>query len=364
MPTTAPVVLQGDPVSGNRRLGELARLVGGAIDGDPDLPIRGMASLDRAQVGDLSLVAGRHYRALAEQSRASAFLVALDVTLPGRSVIRVAHPHLALATLLRVFHPEVRPASGIHPTAVVAASARVAGDAAVLAHVVVGDGSVVEAGAVLHPHVVLGERCRVGEASVLHPHVVLREDVEVGRHVVIHAGAVLGADGFGYAFDGTRHRKIPQVGRVVVEDDVEIGANVTIDRATLGDTIIGRGSKIDNLVQIGHNTVVGADTVIVAQAGISGSCRIGNRVIIGGQVGIVDHVRVGDGARVASQSGVTDDVDPGTAVLGTPAIPIAEGRRVAVSLPRLPELLRSVRRLEKRVAALERRLETATGPPE
>jgi len=237
----------------------------------------------------------------------------------------------------------------------VAESAHVAGDATVMAYAVVGAGSVVEARTVLHPHVVVGERCRVGEGSVLHPHVVLRADVDVGRRVVIHAGSVLGADGFGYVFDGARHQKIPQVGRVVVEDDVEIGANVTIDRATLGATVIGRGTKIDNLVQIGHNTVVGADTIIVAQTGISGSCRIGSRVVLGGQVGVADHVTIGDGAQVGAQSGVHRDVAPGGAVLGAPAIPAPEARRTMAALPRLPELLRAVRTLERRVAELERR---------
>ena len=177
----------------------------------------------------------------------------------------------------------------------------------------VGDRSLVEDGAVLHPHVFVGPDCRVGERSVLHPHVVLRASVALGRRVIVHPGSVLGADGFGYVFDGQAHRKIPQVGRVVVEDDVEIGANVTVDRATLGETVIGRGTKIDNLVQIGHNTVIGADSIIVAQVGIAGSCRIGRGVVLGGQVGITDHVTIGDGAQIGSQSGVHRDVPAGAA---------------------------------------------------
>lgn len=342
-------------------LGELARLVGGNLEGDPELPIHGIASLDRAEPGQLSFVAARRYVAAAEQSRASAFLAAPNVTVPGRPVIRVAQPYLALAAVLRVFHPARPLRPGIHDAAVVAESARVAADATVLAFAVVGADSVVESGVVLHPHVVVGDRCRVGEGSVLYPHVVLRDDVSVGRRVVIHPGAVLGADGFGYAFDGTRHQKIPQVGRVVIEDDVEIGANVTIDRATLGETVVGRGTKIDNLVQIGHNTVVGADTIIVAQTGISGSCRIGDRAALAGQVGIADHVVIGDGARVGAQSGVHQEVPAGGAVFGSPALPAAEARRVAASMPRLPELLRTVRALNQRVAELEQRLRSAEG---
>jgi UDP-3-O-[3-hydroxymyristoyl] glucosamine N-acyltransferase len=338
------------------RLGELARLVDGELHGDPSTTIRGLASLEGAEAADLSFVTATRYRAAAEQSRAAAFLVPPGLELPGRAVIRVAQPFLAVARLLRVFHPEPAPPPGVHPTAVVAESARVAADATVMAHVVVGRACLVESRAVLHPHVVLGERCRVGEGSVLHAHVVLREDVEVGRRVVVHAGTILGADGFGYVFDGTRHQKVPQVGRVVVEDDVEIGANVTVDRATLGATVIGRGTKIDNLVQIGHNTVVGADSIIVAQTGISGSCRIGSRVVLGGQVGVADHVTIGDGAQVGAQSGVHRDVPAGAGMLGTPARPAAEARRALAALPRLPDLARAIRALERRLAELTARL--------
>ena len=348
-------------MSASWALGDLARVVGGKVEGDPGVRIRGLASLEGATEGDLTFVTSRRYAKAANDSRASAFLVASDVSVPDRPVIRVAHPYVAVAALLRVFHPEAVPEAGVDPTAYVSSTARVAPDATVLAFVVVGDESVVESHAVLHPHVVVGRRCRVGEGSVLHPHVVLREDVSVGRRVVIHAGSILGADGFGYAFDGARHQKIPQVGRVVVEDDVEIGANVTIDRATFGETVIGRGTKIDNLVQIGHNTVVGADTIIVAQTGIAGSCRIGNRVVLGGQVGLADHVIIGDGAQVGAQAGVHGEVTAGQAVWGSPAMEAAAARRVAAALPRIPELLYAVRRLERRVAELERRLRGADG---
>jgi UDP-3-O-[3-hydroxymyristoyl] glucosamine N-acyltransferase len=348
-------------VSESWTLGELARLVGGELHGDPGVVVRGLAGLEAAGPGDLSFVTGRRYLKAAEQSRATALLVPPDLRIPDRPSIRVAQPYLAVATLLRLFHPERRPAPGVHPAAHLATSAQVSPEASVQAFAVVGDEAVVEARAVLHAHVVVGDRCRVGEDSVLHPHVVLREAVTVGRRVVIHAGAVLGADGFGYAFDGRQHRKIPQVGRVVVEDDVEIGANVTIDRATLGETVIGRGTKIDNLVQIGHNTVVGTDSIIVAQTGIAGSCRIGNRVVLGGQVGLADHVTIGDGAQVGAQAGVHGEVAPGGAVWGSPAVDLSTARRVAVALPKLPELLHTVRRLEKRLADLERRLEARGG---
>jgi UDP-3-O-[3-hydroxymyristoyl] glucosamine N-acyltransferase len=344
-----------------RSLGELARLVGGDLEGDPTLEIQGFASLESAGPGDLSFVAaGRHLDA-ARRSAASALIAPPGLDLGGRPAIRVAQPYAAIAAVLRLFFPEPTLAPGVHPTAHVADSARVAGSATVLDFAVVSERSVIDAGAVLHPHVFVGPDCHVGEDSVLHPHVVLRERVVLGRRVVVHPGSVLGADGFGYVFDGRAHRKIPQVGRVVVEDDVEIGANVTVDRATLGETVIGRGVKIDNLVQIGHNTVVGADSIIVAQAGIAGSCRIGRGAVLAGQAGIADHVTVGEGAQIGSQAGVHRDVPAGAGMIGTPAMPGDTGRRALVAISRLPDLLRDVRALGRRVDALERRLGTREG---
>jgi UDP-3-O-[3-hydroxymyristoyl] glucosamine N-acyltransferase len=339
----------------SRSLGELARLAGGDLEGDPGLEIRGFASLESAGPRDLSFVAAARHLAAARRSAAAALIAPPGLDVGGRPVIRVSQPYAAVAAVLPVFFPEPPVAPGVHPTAVIAAGARVAPEASVGAFAVVAEGAVVAGGAVVHPHVFVGPGCQVGEASVLHPHVVLRAGVVLGRRVVIHPGSVLGADGFGYVFDGEAHRKIPQVGRVVVEDDVEIGANVAIDRATLGETVIGRGTKIDNLVQIGHNVVVGADSVIVAQAGVAGSARLGRRVVLAGQVGIADHVRVGDGAQIGSQAGVHRDVPPGGQQIGTPAMPADPGRRALVALTRLPELLRSVRALDRRVAALESR---------
>ena len=345
-----------------RSLGELARLVGGDLEGDPSLEIRGFASLESAGPGDLSFVAASRHLAAARRSAASALIAPPGLDLAGRPAIRVVQPYAAIAAVLRVFFPEPAVAPGIHPTAHVADNARVSADATVAAFAVVAERSVVEAGAVLHPHVFVGPDCRVGEGSVLHPHVVLRERVVVGRRVIVHPGSVLGADGFGYVFDGQAHRKIPQVGRVVVEDDVEIGANVTVDRATLGETVIGRGTKIDNLVQIGHNTVVGADTIIVAQAGVAGSCRIGRGVVLAGQVGIADHVTVGDGAQIGSQAGVHRDVPAGAGMIGTPAMAGDAGLRALAAIGRLPDLLRDVRALGRRMDALERRLGVGGGP--
>jgi UDP-3-O-[3-hydroxymyristoyl] glucosamine N-acyltransferase len=345
-----------------RSLGELARLVGGELEGDASLEIRGFASLESAGPGDLSFVTADRHLVAARQSAAAALIAPPGFDLGGRPAIRVAQPYAAIALVLPVFFPPPVIVPGVHPTACVADSARVAPSATVGAFAVVGDRSVVGDRAVLHSHVFVGPDCRVGEGNVLHPHVVLRERVELGRRVVVHPGSVLGADGFGYVFDGQAHRKIPQVGRVVVEDDVEIGANVTVDRATLGETLIGRGTKIDNLVQIGHNTVVGPAAIIVAQAGIAGSCRIGRGAVLAGQAGIADHVTIGDGAQIGSQAGVHRDVPAGAAMIGTPAMAGGEGLRALASIVRLPELMRDLRALGRRMAALEERLGIGGGP--
>ncbi len=345
-----------------RSLGELARLAGGDLEGDASLEIRGFASLESAGPGDLSFVVADRHLPAARRSAAAALIAPPGLDLGGRPAIRVAQPYAAIVAILPVFFPEPVVAPGVHPTAHVADTAHVSATATVAAFTVVGERAVVESGAVLHPHVFVGPDCRVGEGSVLHPHVVLRARVEIGRRVTVHPGSVLGADGFGYVWDGQAHRKIPQVGRVVVEDDVEIGANVTVDRATLGETVIGQGTKIDNLVQIGHNTVVGAGSIIVAQVGIAGSCRIGRGVVLAGQVGIADHVTVGDGAKIGSQAGVHRDVPAGAGMIGTPAMEGGTGLRALAAIGRLPDILRDVRALGRRLTVLERRLGAEGGP--
>jgi len=345
-----------------RSLGELARLAGGELEGDSSLEIRGFATLESAGPGDLSFVVADRFLDAARRSAATALIAPPGFDLGGRPAIRVAQPYAAVAAILPVFFPPPVVVPGVHPTAYVADSARISPSATVGAFTVVGERSVVGERAILHPHVFVGPDCRVGEGNVLHPHVVLRERVELGRRVVVHPGSVLGADGFGYVFDGQAHRKIPQVGRVVVEDDVEIGANVAVDRATLGETVIGRGTKIDNLVQIGHNTVVGQAAIIVAQVGIAGSCRIGRGVVLAGQAGIADHVTIGDGAQIGSQAGVHRDVPAGAGMIGTPAMAGGEGLRALAAISRLPELMRDLRLLGRRLAALEGKLGIGEGP--
>lgn len=338
------------------RLGELAERLGCRLEGDGGLEIRGVRGLEDAGPQDLTFVAQGRYLSRLARSTAAAVILAEGWPAVDRPALRTPNPTLAFARALSLFHPPRVSAPGIHPTAVVAPDARVAPTASVGPLTVVGPGAEVGADTILEAHVAVGAGVCIGQGCRIFPQVTLRDGVVLGDRVTVHCGTVIGADGFGYARDGHRYVKIPQVGRVVIEDDVEIGANVTIDRATLGETRIGRGTKIDNLVQIGHNVRVGADTVIVAQVGISGSARIGSRVTLAGQVGVVDHVEIGDDVIVGAQAGVTKDIPPGSVVLGSPAIPHADFKRRVATVARLPEMRKVLRALEERLAALEARL--------
>lgn len=342
------------------RLAELAAHVGGEVRGDGGRPIAGIAGLDEAGPSHLALWADPKLRRQALASRAGALLVApaaVDPLAGERDLLVAAEPRYAFARLLALFHPPVRPPAGVHPTAVVGAGARVDPSAHVGPYAVVGDGATLEAGAVVEAHVVVGRGCRVGRDAWLRPHAVLYDGSEVGDRCAVHAGAVIGSDGFGYVRHGGAQHKVPQVGRAVLEADVEVGANTAIDRATLGETRIGAGSKLDNLVQVGHNVRLGRGCVLAGQAGLAGSARLGDGVMMGGQSGVGDHVEVGDGVMVAGKSAVLQSVAAGRRVAGVPAADLAGWRRQAVLLPRLGEFMR-------RLAALERKLGTGRGGEE
>jgi UDP-3-O-[3-hydroxymyristoyl] glucosamine N-acyltransferase len=334
----------------------LAERVGCRLEGDGAIEIDAVRGLEEAGARDLSFVAHERYLPRLQASAAGAVILAEGWPAVDRPALRTPNPILAFARALALLHPPPAPAPGIHPTAVVGPDARVAPDASVGPLTVLGPGAEIGPGTVLDAHVSVGAGVRIGRDCRIFAQVVLRDGVVVGDRVIVHSGTVIGADGFGYARDGQRHVKIPQIGRVVIEDDVEIGANVAIDRATLGETRIGRGTKIDNLVQIAHNVSVGSDAVIVAQVGIAGSSRIGSRVTLAGQVGVVDHVEIGDDVIVGAQAGVTKDIPSGSVVLGSPAIPHGEFKRQLAATARLPELRKLLRGLEERLAALEARL--------
>jgi UDP-3-O-[3-hydroxymyristoyl] glucosamine N-acyltransferase len=334
-------------------LGELARALDADLVGDPAAVVHGVAPLGAAGPGDVSFLTSPRYRAEAERTRAGALLVPSGTTGLTAALLRVPAPQMALIALLDLFFPSPRVAPGIHPAALVAPGARIDATASVGPFAVVEAGAAVGARTRVGALAFVGAEAVLGEDVVVHPRAVVGERVRLGHRVIVHPGAVLGSDGFGFVFDGRSHRKIPQVGTVRVEDDVEIGANATVARATLGETVIRRGAKIDNLVQVAHNCQVGEHAVLAAQVGIAGSSRIGDFAMLGGQVGVADHVTVANGAMLIAQSGVGSDVDTGGPWGGTPCRPAAEWRRIVAAERRLPDLLRRMRALEERVRALE-----------
>ena len=332
-------------------LGELVDLISGEIDGDRGLPIRGVAEVEVAGAQEIAFCTVEGQQGLIAQSSAAAVIVSRDWVMEppsprGPALVWVDDPRLAIVKVLRQLYPDPPVVSGIHPTAVVVEDARLGTDVSIGAHAVVGAGCTVGDGVRMGPGCVLEEDVTIGAQCVLHSNVTIYRGVEIGDRVILHSGSVLGADGFGYAADGHHHIKMPQVGGVVIADDVEIGANSCVDRATFGATRIGRRTKIDNMVQIGHNCQIGDDCVLSGQVGLAGSTIIEDRVLVGGNVGTAGHLRIGAGARIGAKSGVHRDVPPGAVVMGYPELEISVYRRVMAALPRLPRLLRRVRRLE------------------
>lgn len=348
------------------RLRELAAQVGGRVLGDGELIVSGVRPLAEAAAEHLSPWKDARYRAEAEASGAGALLTttAFAGQLPDRPggeercLLLVDDVSFALAQVLAVLYPERSRPPGIALSAIVDPSAEVDPSAWIGPYVVIDAGSRIGARAAVHPFVAIGRDCTVGEGAILYPHAVLYDSTEVGAASIVHAGAVVGSDGFGYATHGGVHHKVPQVGRAVVESEVEIGANATIDRATLGETRIGRGSKVDNLVQVGHNVKVGERSILCGQAGIAGSTELGRYVVLAGQVGVSGHLQVADGTQVAAKSAVLRSVEEkGRQIGGIPAAPIAEWRRQAAAAARLPEAIRRQNDLARRIARIEERLD-------
>lgn len=335
---------------------DLATRVGGRVEGDPAVSLSAVKPIEEAGPGDLAFLGNAKYRRAAAGCRAGALLTSPRLAPEFPVLILVENPYEALADLIGLFHPAPAPRRGVSDRAVVASDARLGKDVWVGPLAVIGSRCRVGDRAQVHAGVVLGEDCVVGEDSVLHPRVVAYPGTILGRRVQVHAGAVLGSDGYGYATSGGRHRKVPQVGVLVIEDDVEIGANTTVDRGSLGRTVIGRGTKIDNLVQVGHNVRIGEDSLIVAQAGISGSTRIGRGTVFAGQSGAVGHIRIGDGVTVAGKSVACEDLPDGSFVAGFPAIDHRLWKRAQAVFARLPGLRSELRSLLARVEELERRL--------
>jgi len=329
-------------------IGQVAEWVSGEVLGDPELPITNARTLAEAEPGDITFVETEKNLGAWHASKASAAVVPPSVPVNGRPIIRVADPLMAFVAIvqhLRGHAPE--PSGLVHPSASVHPTAQLGAGVSVGPFAVIGEGTTVGDNSILHAGVILGRSCKLGRDVVLHPRVVVYDDCILHDRVVVHANAVIGADGFGYRNQKGQHVKVPQLGWVEIEEDVEIGACSTIDRGTFGPTRIGTGTKIDNLVMIGHNCQIGRHNVLCAQVGIAGSCITGDYVVMAGQVGLADHVTIGARTVIGAQSGVPGNVPADSHIFGYPATPIHEQRRMLVSLRKLPELREEVRRLKK-----------------
>ncbi len=338
---------------------QIARMVGGEVSGDPAVHVSDVVPIFQARPTDLGFLADRRYLRFLHETGAGALLVAEELAGEAKGAVQprviVKDPHVALTVLLAHFHPEEPPSPGIHPTAVLGRGVRLGRDVHVGPYAVLEEGVKIGDAVTIGAHVVVGRGCIVGDGSALFPHVVLYPGTVLGKRVILHSGVRLGVDGFGYVFHEGEHRKVPQVGGCTVGDDVEMGANTCIDRGSIGRTEIGPGTKLDNLVHLGHNVRVGSKALIVAQVGVAGSTHIGDGAMLGGQAGLLGHIEIAAGARIGAQAGVIGDVAAGEPVVGFPARPRGQYMRGMTHVFRLPEMERRVRELEKRLAGLEAR---------
>jgi len=333
----------------------VAKAIDGTIVGDGSIEITGCAGIREARAGELTFLAHPRYEEYLEHTQASAVIVAENHRHTKKTLVQNSNPYLAYLKAVRFFQGETCPPTpGVHASAVVAATASIDPTAQIGPHVVIEGGASIGPRTAIQAGCYVGADARVGADCTLYPNVTLREGCELKDRVIVHSSTVIGSDGFGFIRDGDAYCKLPQIGNVVVEDDVELGACVTIDRATTGTTRIGAGSKVDNLVQIAHNVQLGRNCIIVAQVGISGSTILRDDVTLAGQVGVVGHIEIGQGAMVGAKSGVAKSVAPGEKMFGAPAQPLALAKRIEASIKKLPELVQTVRRLKHRVDELER----------
>lgn len=339
-----------------KKLKELAQWVNGTVVGDGEIEISGVAAIEVARPGEITFIANPKYLSKLSQTNASAVIVSKEVVQADKSVLCVADPYLAFAKILSLFsHTPYQP-KGIDSNTWVSPTAKLGKDLTLYPFVYIGDRCSIGDRVTLYPGVYVGEDSSVGEDSIFYPNVSIYSGTIIGKRVILHSGVVVGSDGFGYVKEGKKNVKIPQVGRVEIEDDVEIGANTTIDRATLGKTIIRRGVKIDNLVQVAHNVILGEDSIIVAQVGISGSTKIGSNVTLAGQVGVVGHIEIGDNVMVGAQAGVTHDLAANQGYVGSPALPHREFLRAITVFPKLPEMRKTLLDIERRLKKIEENL--------
>ena len=336
-----------------KRLKELAQWVDGTVVGDEETEISGVAAVEEAQAGEITFIADLKYLPKLSETKASAVIVSREVSQADKPLLCVTHPHLAFAKILTLFFQKPYRPKGIDSNTWISPSAKLGKDLTLYPFVYIGERCSIGDRVTLYPGVYVGEDAAVGEDSILFPNVSVYSGTLVGKRVILHSGVVIGSDGFGYVKEGKKSVKIPQVGSVEIEDDVELGANTTVNRATLGKTIIRRGTKIDNLVQVAHNVVIGEDSILCAQAGISGSTKIGSNVTLAGQVGVVDHVEIGDNVIVGAQAGVTHNLPGNQGYVGSPALPHREFLRSNAVFPKLPEMRRTLVDMAKRLKKIE-----------
>ena len=330
------------------KLKEVAKQTGGRIIGDTDVEISGVSGIEEAKHGDIAFIAHRTKIPPVSSINASAIIAKEEIKGLSASILLVDNPQLAFARVLEIFHKKPYRPQGISNKAVIGNNVNLGENITIHPYAFISDNSVIGANAVIFPNVYIGDSVVIGDNSIVYPNVTIREGVKIGRKVIIHSGTVIGSDGFGYVNEEGKHHKIPQVGGVIIDDDVEIGSNVTIDRATTGNTLIGCGTKIDNLVQIAHNVKIGKHCIIVGQTGISGSVEIGNNTVMGGQTGVRDHVKIGNGVMIGAGSGILHDIPDGQIFSGYPAIPHKKWLRAQGIYSKLPEYIKRLHKLEKK----------------
>lgn len=340
-----------------KKLKEIAQFIKGELVGNGDVLIKGISGINEAKEGDISFLLSSKYENLIRSTKASGLVVPKDLKNAfGKSLIKVDDPSSAFSQVINLLFPDRIPhPKGIHETAVVSKKATIGRKIALGPYVVIEDGALICDNTIIYPFCYIGKNTKIGENCIIYPNVTIREEIVVGDRVIIHSGTVIGSDGFGYDTkrDGT-HVKIPQLGTVVIEDDVELGACVTIDRARFAKTVIGKGSKIDNLVQIAHNVVMGPHCLVAAQTGISGSCEIGRNVVFGGQVGVSDHLKIGDFVMAGAKTGITKSFPAKTVLFWYPAKPVEKARDIIASIGLLPKLFKRVRALEAKIKELKK----------
>ncbi|MDR3194297.1 MAG: UDP-3-O-(3-hydroxymyristoyl)glucosamine N-acyltransferase [Tannerella sp.] len=335
---------------------QIANFLNGTVEGNPEVTVSRFSKIEEGKPGSLTFLANPKYEDYIYHTQASIVLVNDDFTPSATihaTIVKVPNAYTALATLLTLVEQSRSKKTGIGSTAFIAASATVGDDCYVGEMAYVGEQSVIGRHCLIHPHAYIGDRVTVGDHTIIYPHVTVYDDCIIGQNCILHAGAVIGSDGFGFAPDSENYKKIPQLGNVILEDDVEIGANTAVDRAVMDSTVIRRGVKLDNLIQVGHNVEIGEHTVMAAQAGIAGSTKVGRHCMVGGQAGMAGHIRIADEAKIAAQAGIMRSINKPDTVMGSPAIPVKDYLRSSVLFNKLPDIYRTLNRLEKEVDELK-----------